>query len=388
MHLFSDYIIASDLRYEAHSLIYTQPDEPAIQFRGILAAAILGALIVDTDEGDARGVALDTPDQRNTFFQAYERETRRDNGGLLTTEVQALCEAYMEFTGSEDALARICRNDRLLDLAVGLTLEYMQRLVREEVEEHIYDLVPWKTPFAQWLFDAGYVETRRQHLLSIDWTDPASVYALSEELTNPSPITPNPLFVFEGEKAVDIMERYLQWLSDEYVAMKQEIPGAKITNADRRYILSQETDYGFLADDIATLLPDDQASFRQWMQEWETFLTSQLCPQEEIHFWVKEVPEELRDKLLDYLRLQERQPAHYQALTSAIYALRQLGYIPYKLGLRSMRQYLSDHLSENYMLKNTSSQFNRAWKEHGRYTPAVREQIAILAQYGIEKFSL
>ena len=41
--------------------------------------------------------------------------------------------------------------------------------------QQIYDLVPWTGPFAQWLLNAGYVETRRQHLLSIDWNDPAAV---------------------------------------------------------------------------------------------------------------------------------------------------------------------------------------------------------------------
>ena len=175
MHLLSDYIINAHTRYEAHTLFYIPENGDSIELRGFLAAAIFAALIVDTNEGDARGIALDTDEQREAFFTRYEKEVRRDNGGLFSTEVQTLNEAYLEFTGDEEILVQICRNDRLFDLADGLMIEYMQRLVREQVGEQIYDLVPWTGPFAQWLLNAGYVETRRQHLLSIDWNDPAAV---------------------------------------------------------------------------------------------------------------------------------------------------------------------------------------------------------------------
>lgn len=383
--LLSDYIFSDILRYESHRLFFTvvEEDEP-VELTGFLGAAVLAALLVDTDEGNNRNIYVDTDAEQTDFFLRYEREVRRDDWGTLAAELQLLSDAYIGLVTTNTALTDICPNSRLLDLAMTLVVNYMRYLVNETFHAHIWEAVPWTGPFAQWLWSASQVERRRQRYLQTDWSDLVEVVSMVD---NPEP-EERPLFVFAGEEAEDIMSRYLEWLNGEYVAMIKAHPGAKITNADRRYILSRETDYGFLADDIAALSPDDQASFRQWMREWETFLTSQLCPQEEIHFWTKEVPEELRDKLLDYLRLQERQPAHYQALTSAVYALRQLGYIPYKLGLRSMRQYLSDHLSENYMLKNTSSQFNRAWKEHGRYTLAVREQIAILAQYGIGKFSL
>lgn len=383
--LLSDYIFNDCTRYEAHrlSIAYKENDEPFL-FGGFIGAALAVVSLVDTDEGNARGIRLYTDEEKEEFFARYDREVLHDDWGYLTAEIGQLHDAYVQLVVADVPLSALFPNVRLLNLALDLMMSYMHRLALEQYHEHIWDLIPWTEPFALWLWSASQVERGRQRYLQTDWSNLVEVISMGD---NPEP-KEGPLFVFVGEEAEDIMSRYLEWLNGEYVAMIKERPGAKITNADRRYILSQETDYGFLADDIAALSPDDQASFRQWMREWETFLTAQLCPQEEIHFWVKEVPEELRDKLLDYLRLQERQPAHYQALTSAIYALRQLGYIPYKLGLRSMRQYLSDHLSENYMLKNKASQFNRAWKEHGRYTLAVREQVAILAQYGIEKFSL
>ena len=67
-YLLDNYIISPSTRYENHTLIYTAADSDPIELRGILAAAILAALIVDTDEGDARGIALDTDEQREDFF--------------------------------------------------------------------------------------------------------------------------------------------------------------------------------------------------------------------------------------------------------------------------------------------------------------------------------
>ena len=59
MHLLADYTIDPRTHYESHRLIYTPENAESIEFGGFLAAAILAALIVDTDEGDARGIALD-----------------------------------------------------------------------------------------------------------------------------------------------------------------------------------------------------------------------------------------------------------------------------------------------------------------------------------------
>lgn len=58
MHLLDNYTIDARTRYENHTLFYTAADSDPIELRGILAAAILAALLVDTDEGDARGLRL------------------------------------------------------------------------------------------------------------------------------------------------------------------------------------------------------------------------------------------------------------------------------------------------------------------------------------------
>ena len=283
MHLLDNYTIDAHTRYESHRLIYTPENEEPIVLGGILGAAILAALLVDTDEGDARNIALDTDAERAEFFARYEKEVRRDNGGLFLTEVWALNEAYLEFTGDEELIMQICRNDRLYDLAIGLTIEYMQRLVREEVCEQIYDLCPWTGPFAQWLFNAGPVETRRQKLLSIDWTDAAEVYALSEELNDNQLAISGPTFVFEGMSAEQVLNGYWRWLWETAQTEANLYPDAKVRLAEyKQIILEQETDYDFLKPEMKDFTPEQLNLFRSWMNQWIDFVKHKItCPEEE-----------------------------------------------------------------------------------------------------------
>lgn len=287
MHLLSDYIINAHTRYEAHTLFYIPESGDSIELRGFLAAALLAALIVDTNEGDARGIAIDTDAERADFFARYEKEVRRDDWGYLSAEINQLRDNYIQFAVGSNSLSDLCPNMRLLDLAMDLTVAYMQHLVREIFCEHIWEFIPWKMPFSHWLIDAARSETCRQRYLHIDWTDAPIVSALADEqsaIPNRKSTIENPTFFFEGEKAADIMERYLQWLSDAYVKMKQELPGAKITSDDRKYIFSKETDWSFLAEEIGQLDNSDQKDWNQWQKEWTKFLTERLLPKKEIRF--------------------------------------------------------------------------------------------------------
>ena len=278
--LLDDSVFNEQLTYKAHALHYQLDDGSEIIIGGIMGAAVLAALLVDTDEGDARGIAIHGQAERNAFFDRYEREVLRDNGGLFNTEVEALSQVYIEMTGTEDVLLRICGNDRLFDLAFGLAMDYMQRLVREQVRDHIYDLVTWRTPFAQWLYDAGVVEERRQRLLSVNWSDAAEVYALAQELANPDSSDskePTPLFVFAGETAKDIMARYYQWLEQQIHAQAAMLPDAQVELAQfKAYALEQETDYNFLQLELSQLAPEHNKLFRKWMVEWTDFVTQQM----------------------------------------------------------------------------------------------------------------
>lgn len=383
MHLLDNYIISPSTRYENHTLIYTAADSDPIELRGILAAAILAALIVDTDEGDARGIALDTDEQREAWFQTYDREVRREDWGYLSAEISQLRDNYVQLAVDSITLHDICPNNRLLELAMELTVTYMQHLVLKIYRDHIWEVMPWEMPFPQWLIDAARVETRRQRFLHIDWTDAPIVIQLADMPDETEP----PTFFFEGEKAEDIMERYLIWLADEYVAMKQEIPGAKITSADRKYIFSQETDWAFLADEMASLSQAEQSEWTRWQQEWSRFLTDRLLPKKEIRFWAEDVPEEVQNHLLYHLQLMEQHPAHFRDLTTAVYAMRQLGYIRRKCSDKDIRQWLSEHLKLNYTERNNASQFRRAMREHGRYTPEVRDEVMLLETMGFFRHS-
>lgn len=385
-----NYIISPSTRYESHRLIYAPQGEDPIEMGGILAAALFCAFIIDTDEGDRRELALDSDEQREAWFQAYEREVRREDWGYLSAEISQLRDNYVQLAVDSITLHDICPNNRLLELAMELTVTYMQHLVLKIYREHIWDLIPWTEPFAQWLWSASQVETRRQRYLQTDWTDAPMVDQLADEPSSNPLIhsSSNPLFVFEGEKAADIMERYLQWLSDEYVAMKQEIPGAKITSADRKYIYAQETDWAFLSDEIDQLDASEQKEWNRWQQEWSRFLTDRLLPKKEIRFWAEDVPEEVQNHLLYHLQLMEQHPAHFRDLTTAVYAMRQLGYIRRKCSDKDMRQWLSEHLKLNYTERNNASQFRRAMREHGRYTPEVRDEVMLLETMGFFRFQI
>lgn len=388
MKLLDDYIFDEQLRYERHRLIYTSADTTPIEFSGILAAGITVALLSVTDEGEARAITLDTPEGRKDFFVRYEKEVLADNGGLLETELQALKDSYLEFTGELDTLLSICRNDRLLDLALGLVVEYMQRLVRERIGEQIYDIHQWKEPFAQWLYDAGYIETRRQYLLAINWTDPASVYDVTEDLTNDqSQITndkSSPTFVFDGLSAKELLNGYWNWLWDSVQKDANQYPDAKVRLAEyKKLILENETSYDFLKPEMQSFTPEQLNLFRSWMNQWIDFLNRQLKPEKPIMFWTKDATEDHQERLLDYLKSQKRQPQRYKCLAVAVYALRQLGYVTYNISVPSIAQWLSERLQNDYSSKTGLYQFRRAWNELSRYTPSVQDEVALLAEYGI-----
>ena len=168
------------MRYESHRLIYTPDGKPAIELTGILAATLLASLLVDTPEGNARGIRLYTDDEKEAFFALYDREVLRDDWGYLSAELNQLRDNYVQLMDDPDSLIGLCPNRRLLSLAMELLTNYMRRLALEPFGEHIWEAMPWKMPFAQWLIDAARVETRRQRFLQTDWTDIPAVIQLAD----------------------------------------------------------------------------------------------------------------------------------------------------------------------------------------------------------------
>ena len=113
--MLEDYIIDDRLRYENHYLKVAGTD---VEIGGVAGAALLSALIVDTEEGVRRGIAIDSDAERMAWIKQYEREVRRDEWGLIGTEVELLNNAYIDLATSEVEWADICPNVRLLDLAL------------------------------------------------------------------------------------------------------------------------------------------------------------------------------------------------------------------------------------------------------------------------------
>jgi len=382
--MLEDIILSDHLRYEGHKMIYTPKEGEPIVFGGILGAAVLGALLYGQEEGRERGIMLNGRDGRKEFFARYEDEMLHENGGFFSTEVQTLSESYIEIDGDINMLLTICGNERLFDLAFGLMVDYMETLVQEQVNEHIYDLVPWSEPFAQWLYNAGFVETRRQQLLAIDWSDPAIVYALSEFLKKPEEKIV-PTFVFDGLSAEQILNTYWNWLWNAVQQESNLYPDAKVRLAEyKQKILDNETDYDFLKPEIGKLQPTEINLFRSWMNQWKDFVYSKLKPEKTITFWTEGVTEEQQEALLDYLKVQERQPQRYKCLAVAVYSLRQLGYINYNIAPSSMAKWLSERLQNDYTSKTTLSQFRRAWNELRRFHPAVQDEVSHLAECGVK----
>ena len=400
--MLEDIILSDSIRYEAHTLIVDMPSAEPIRIKGAFGAALLCALLVDTDEGNRRAIAIDSDEDKAEWIRRYEREVRRDEWGLLPVEVDMLCDAYLAFAADDDLLSSICPNVLLAQLAFDLIAFYMRYLVLETFRPTIFEAVPFREPFAAWLLEAARIETRRQRLLAIDWTDPAIVYDLVHEISNEAltglttnealtGLTTNdqrPTFIFSGHSADDVMTRYWTWLWQQVRQLASQEPNSRAALARyTKYVLAQETDLAFLQSEIDALIPDDQKHFGQWIERWNTFITRQLKPQREIRFWTNGVPQKTQTQLIEYLRLQEQSEYHYKRLASAVYALRYLGYVRRKLTDKDMRQWLSEHLNIDYTLRNTSSQYMRAWRENSRYAPFVQDHIRLLANYGINRFS-
>lgn len=379
--MLEDIVLTERVRYEQHMLVYTPENgsEP-IRISGVMGAAILCTMLVDTDEGNRREIAIDTDAEQDAWMLRYEREVRRHAWGMLDREITLLSEAYIQLTADESALFAICPNILLLDLAMKIVVRYMQHLVFESYGAHIWEKVRWEAPFARWLIDAAEIEPLRRQLLHTDWADYKAVIALDNDGVPDGQVA----LTFADEEAADIMQRYYQWAWNSYQAQLREVPGAKVNSAHHKNdFLSEETAWAFFTDQTKDWDEEARKLWKQWQTNWTDFLTHTLKPEREILFWTKDVSEERQEQLLDYLRLQERQPMHYRCLTAAVYALRQMGYIRRACSVKDQMRWLSRYLSYDYTTHSNSTQYNRAWKSHARYSADIRDEVKRLEQRGV-----
>lgn len=379
--MLEDLIINTQLSYSNHHLIFNADDDN-IQIGGVLGAALLCALIVDTQEGDKRQITIDTDAERRAWIQTYEREVRREEWGLLDAELQLLSDAYIQITTSHIKWTSICPNIRLLDLAMRLVVFYMRYLTIEAFGAHIWEGYPWEIPFAQWLYNAAHYETIRQRFLHTDWSNDTMVIelALDKNQTN------QPTFFFENEDAQKIMKQYLQWRWKDYQAQLAAIPGAQPrAPKHRNYIFNQESDWTAFNTQINQLSSSNQQLWVQWLIDWQKLLKAHIKPEKPLSFWTKEVSELQQQQLTQYLRIQEKNWDYYKSLATVIYALRQLGYIRYQCSVTDITRWLADNMVKDYTIKNNRDQFRRAWKELGRYSEDVQDAVNELAQWGITR---
>ena len=275
--LLDNYIFNERMRYEAHQLVYNySEDEEPVQIGGFLGAAILWVLLINSEEGDRRNIPLDIENEQkqHALFKRYEQEVIADDWGHLEAEINQLNDIYIQLAPSGIDLQDLFPNKRQLSIAMNMMIRYMNRLVVEVYGNHIWEATPQIAPFSQWLYCAGYTETRRQRYLFVDWTDPALVNALVE----PRNQKDEPTFIFEGEEAEDIMRRYWEWLWENIRRQASETPDAELQLAElREQICEMETDDRFLDDDLRKLPTDTQKLFRKWMTRWTAFVTEQLA---------------------------------------------------------------------------------------------------------------
>jgi hypothetical protein len=193
---------------------------------------------------------------------------------------------------------------------------------------------------------------------------------------------PTPTFVFEGLSADQVLRGYWEWLWEAAQQEANLYPDGKVQLAYyKQLIRDNETDYDFLKPEMKHFTPAQLNLFRQWMTQWKEFVERKLKPEKQISFWTKTVTEEQQEQLLDYLKIQERQPQRYKCLAVAVYSLRQMGYVSRDVSVPSMAKWLSERLMNDYSSKTGLYQFRRAWNELGRYHPAVQDEVSRLTVY-------
>lgn len=276
--LLADYIFSDTLRYEGHKLIYTPENGETIVLGGILGAALLCVRLLNTDEQKDRGFFLSEELRYEPFFAQYESEVIADDWGYIEAELEQLDLSYLElYSNDQLSIETICPNKRQLSIALDVVATYMRRITIEQYKAHIYELVPWTMPFAQWLFYAAQAEPRRQRFLTIDWMDPALVHELACDMEKDEP--EDPVFIFEDEEAADILSRYWEWLWNYAQKDAALFPDSKVVMAEyKQRILKEETDWDFIKPEMKDFQPEQINLFRKWMNQWIAFVQQQIEP--------------------------------------------------------------------------------------------------------------
>lgn len=90
-------------------IISIRPDEEPFNSGGFFAAAMMAAFLIHTDEGDARGLQLDSDEAFAEFFDCYESKVIRDDWGYLRAELTQLHDAYIQLAISPRDWSKSCK---------------------------------------------------------------------------------------------------------------------------------------------------------------------------------------------------------------------------------------------------------------------------------------
>lgn len=117
-------------------------------------------------------------------------------------------------------------------------------------------------------------------MLSINWRDPAEVYAFSQQLKNPDEIERiEPVFVFDGLSAEQVLNGYWEWLWSEAQKVANLYPDDKVQLAKiKQLIRENETDFEFLKPEMKNFTQPQINLFRQWMSLWKDFVEKKIGP--------------------------------------------------------------------------------------------------------------
>lgn len=384
--MFENYQISGHLRYEQHTLVLHPGGNKSIRIEGIIAAAVMSAVLAHTDEGDKRELSLDSPAEVQEWIKRYKQEVLPDIDNRLDTEVTLLATAYSRLDKVGVTQQQLCRNNiRQSELATKLVVRYMQQLVAETYGAHIWDAEPWQSPFAHWLLQATYTETKRQRFMHINWTDPDDVISLAEHLNE---FDKQPSFVFHDETPAEIMAQHYKWLHIAYQAKLRETPGIKPDGTVyKNYVIKHEGNWEDLMDIVKTWDESTRKRWLIWMTDWQEYLNRQLKPQRQIHFWSHGVSEKRQAQLTEFIQLQEQQPESLLSVATAVYTLRQLGYVRRTCTVKDMTRWLSDWLTIDYSSKTNAYRFTNVFDELGRYSDSVIRCSDALAQMGVPRFT-
>lgn len=366
--LFDDIVFTvrgREYAYRAHML-----DTDEATHSGFATAALVAVWMLGTDEAIQRGLtSLDTPEDRTRLMDRYEAETFREDGGLLILEIEALYWWLWHIANgneNENEEAILMLGVRQLSLWSTLINEYMTRLVNRWADAVLTaeDTIVDSNTYLDFLLSQLAAYSRIQRMRQICWCDRDSVedfWALSE--SEPGWITEHinlrdiitHLPAEVDEKS--LMERYFALRQSEH-ALRLLKPTATEWYAAEQKPLDKEP-LSYLSTEQQTELNDQHKRWLRYLsKKLNLVLTSQMPS-----IWTEKVSDQLEEKLIAYLTIQEGTRAWARNLRAALFAMQQMHWVKSDLTVAEFRRWASKYLQRDYATENARVALSKWWYE-------------------------